>query len=59
MKSRSRSNNFIELLIALILIAIGIALGVIHRQSESKQEKATTPVTSTMDTVINKHQHHT
>ena len=56
MKSRSRSNNLIGLLIALILIAIGFALGLINRQMESKQEKATTQVNSTLTIVLNEQQ---
>jgi predicted negative regulator of RcsB-dependent stress response len=48
MKTRSKSNNLIALLIALILMAIGFTLGFIHRQSESKEEKAGTPVTTIM-----------
>jgi hypothetical protein len=44
MKSRSRSNNFIALLIALILIATGFALAFIHRQSESDKKTIKTPV---------------
>lgn len=45
MKSRLKSNNFIALLIALILIAIGFALGFLHRQSESNEKSMKKPVT--------------
>lgn len=51
MKSRSTSNNLIGLLIAAILIAIGFALAFIHRQSESNEQNAKTPVTVIMDTL--------
>jgi len=46
MKSRFKSNNYIALLIALILIILGFVLGFIHRQSESsdKQKQTDTPV---------------
>lgn len=36
MQSRFKSNNFIALLIAILLIAIGFALGFIHKQSEAR-----------------------
>jgi len=49
MKTRSRSNNLIALLIALILIAIGFTLGFIHRQSESNEKKAKAPVATIMN----------
>jgi cell division protein FtsN len=51
MKSRSKSNNLVALLIAVILIAIGFALAFIHRQSESNEQSAKTPVTTIMNTV--------
>jgi len=54
MKTRSKSNNLVALLIALILIAIGFALGFIHRQSESKEKANKTPVTAVM-TAISPH----
>ena len=46
MKSRFKSNNYIAILIALILIVLGFVLGFIHRQSESseKQTQTDTPV---------------
>jgi len=44
MKSRSKSNNLIAILIALILIAIGFSLAFIHRQSESNKKNTRTPV---------------
>lgn len=43
MKSRSRSNNLVAILIALVLFATGFALLFIHKQSESKQEQVKTP----------------
>jgi hypothetical protein len=54
MKSRSKSNNLIAILIALILIAIGFALAFIHRQSESSEKNAKTPVAAIMNTVSEK-----
>jgi len=51
MKSRSKSNNLIAILIALILIAIGFALAFIHRQSESNEKNTRSPVAAIMDTV--------
>lgn len=48
MNSRSKSNNLVALLIAIILIAIGFALGFIHRQSESSEKNAKTPVAAFM-----------
>jgi len=44
MKSRSKSNNFIAILIAVILIAIGFALAFIHRQSAPKENHIKKPV---------------
>jgi cell division protein FtsN len=44
MKTRSKSNNLIAILIAVILMAIGFTLAFIHRQSESNERKAKTPV---------------
>lgn len=38
MNSRSKSNNFIALLIAIALFAIGFALYFIHQNSESNQQ---------------------
>ncbi len=55
MKSRFKSNNFVALLIAVILIAIGFALAAIHRQSESNEEKLSTPVTATSKTILESH----
>lgn len=51
MKSRSKSNNLIAILIALILIAIGFSLAFIHRQSESNEKNAKAPVAEIMNTV--------
>ena len=36
MESRFKSNNFIAILIALILVATGFALAFIHRHSKSE-----------------------
>ena len=38
MNSRSKSNNFIALLIAIALFAIGFALYFIHQNSESNKQ---------------------
>jgi cell division protein FtsN len=54
MKSRSKSNNLIALLIAVILITIGFALAFIHRQSESSEKNAKAPVTAIINTVPEK-----
>ncbi len=51
MKSRFKSNNFIALLIALILITIGFVLGFIHKQSESSEKNVKTPVTEVINVV--------
>ena len=51
MKTRSKSNNLIALFIALLLIAIGFALGFIHRQSESKEKANKAPVSAVMTAV--------
>jgi len=44
MESRFKSNNFIAILIALILIATGFALAFIHRQSKSEPGNEKQPV---------------
>jgi len=44
MESHFKSNNFVALVIALILIAAGFALAFIHRQSESNEKPSKTPV---------------
>ena len=46
MKSRFKSNNYIALLIAIILMVIGFVLGFINKQSESaeKQKQTESPV---------------
>jgi hypothetical protein len=44
MESRFKSNNFIAILIALILMATGFALAFLHRQSESKTNHDKKPV---------------
>jgi cell division protein FtsN len=54
MKPHFKSNNFVALLIAVILIAIGFALAFIHKQSESNEENTNTPVTSITKTVPEK-----
>jgi len=51
MKSRFKSNNFIALLIALILIAIGFVLGFIHKQSGSSEKNGKTPVAEVINVV--------
>lgn len=55
MKSRFKSNNFVALLIAVILIAIGFALAAIHRQSESNEKEVSAPVTATSNTILERH----
>lgn len=44
MESRFKSNNFIAILIALILIATGFALAFIHRQSKTESDHEKKPV---------------
>jgi len=44
MESRFKSNNFIAILIALLLMASGFALAFLHRQSESKTNQEKKPV---------------
>jgi hypothetical protein len=39
MNTRSKSNNFIAILIAIILFAIGFLLYFIHEQSQSAEPK--------------------
>ena len=39
MKTRSKSNNFIAILIAVILFAIGFLLYFIHEQSQSDNQE--------------------
>lgn len=43
-ESRFKSNNFIAILIALILVATGFALAFIHRHSESETNHEKKPV---------------
>lgn len=43
-ESRFKSNNFIAILIALILVATGFALAFIHRQSKSESSHDKKPV---------------
>jgi len=54
MKSKSKSNNLIALLIALTLIIIGFVLGFIHQQSESNEKNDKTPVAVITKTVPDK-----
>ena len=54
MKTRSKSNNLIAILIALILMAIGFTLAFIHRQSESDEKKTRAPVATLMYAVPEK-----
>lgn len=51
MKTRYKTNNLIALLIALLLITFGFALGFIHRQSESKEKVDKTPVAAVMTAI--------
>lgn len=44
MESRFKSNNFIAILIALILVATGFALAFIHRHSKSEVNRDKKPV---------------
>ena len=43
-ESRFKSNNFIAILIALILVATGFALAFIHRHSKSEETQDKQPV---------------
>ncbi|MGA9574349.1 MAG: hypothetical protein WBS20_10435 [Lysobacterales bacterium] len=51
MESRFKSNNFIAILIALILIATGFALAFVHRHSESQEDHGKKPVAAVTMTV--------
>lgn len=44
MESRFKSNNFIAILIALILVATGFALAFIHRHSKTESDHEKKPV---------------
>jgi flagellar basal body-associated protein FliL len=44
MESRFKSNNFIAILIALILVATGFALAFVHRHSESEANQEKKPI---------------
>jgi hypothetical protein len=44
MESRFKSNNFIAILIAVILVATGFALAFLHRHSESAKDHGKKPV---------------
>jgi len=48
MSSRSKTNNFVAILIAVILFAIGFALYFAHQQKESNQQlgQIQSPVTT-------------
>jgi uncharacterized membrane protein len=39
MHARFKANNFIAILIAIMLLVIGLALGFIHKQMESDEEQ--------------------
>jgi hypothetical protein len=47
MEFRSKSNNYVAILIAVMLIVIGFALAFIHKQSESDEQKDQLKVTIT------------
>ena len=42
MKTSSRSNNFVAILIALLLFAIGFVLYFIHEQTQPNKDRANT-----------------
>ena len=44
MEPRFKSNNFIAILIALLLIATGFALAFVHRHSKSQETHSKKPV---------------
>jgi hypothetical protein len=44
MEPRFKSNNFIAILIALLLIATGFALAFVHRHSKSQESHVKKPV---------------
>jgi hypothetical protein len=52
MKSRSKSNNFIAIFIALLLFAIGFVLYFIHAQSETDGNQRNTQTDTTYTTPI-------
>jgi Tfp pilus assembly protein PilO len=47
MEFRSKSNNYVAILIAVMLIAMGFALAFIHKQSKSDEQKEQLKVTIT------------
>ena len=54
MESRFKSNNFIAILIALILVATGFALAFIHRHSQSEKNHDKKPVAVFSSTAADK-----
>jgi len=54
MESRFKSNNFIAILIALILVATGFALAFIHRHSKSAANHEKKPVAALSTTAADK-----
>lgn len=48
MKTRSKTNNFIAILIALLLFAIGFALLFVHQQLKSNEDPGHTQTPSTI-----------
>jgi hypothetical protein len=54
MEPRFKSNNFIAILIALLLIAAGFTLAFIHRHSKSQENHVKKPVATVIaDTAKN------
>ena len=49
MEPRFKSNNFIAILIALLLIATGFALAFVHRHSKSQENHVKKPVAAVME----------
>jgi len=54
MESRFKSNNFIAILIALLLVATGFALAFIHRHSKSDTNHEKKPVAALSAAVTDK-----
>ena len=48
MKSRSKTNNLVAILIALFLFALGFALLFVHQQKKSDKKSAQSQTLSTM-----------
>jgi len=57
MESRFKSNNFIAILIALILVATGFALAFIHRHSKSGATQEKKPVAALSAIAADKQTH--